>query len=225
NLFTRDSYGGSLYVSAPLSEFYRKRRFTQFSRVGASYQISLSSVKDPAANNDPNNPSSFIPVVYKQPNILTSRGTLTFSYDTRNASVDPTKGRELSVALAVAGLGGDVRTYQPTLSYTQFFPVRRKKSEHPEVFGFRLLAGTTGSFAITDKVKNANSLAFVDGVPIFERFFLGDEFTIRGYTVRSISPVAPVDTYITTQNVVFASIAANKPVVVPGLPASALSLG
>ena len=47
NLFTRDSYGGSLFVSAPLSEFYRKRRFTQFSRVGASYQLSLSSVKDP----------------------------------------------------------------------------------------------------------------------------------------------------------------------------------
>ena len=34
-----------------------------------------------------------------------------------------------------------------------------------------------GSFATSDKVKNANSLAFVDGVPIFERFFLGDEFT------------------------------------------------
>src|SRR6476620_5554444 len=66
NLFTRDSYGGSIYVSAPLSEFYRKRRFTQFSRVGASYQISLSSVKDPQANTDPNNPTSFIPIVYNQ---------------------------------------------------------------------------------------------------------------------------------------------------------------
>ncbi|HEV2837550.1 MAG TPA: outer membrane protein assembly factor BamA, partial [Pyrinomonadaceae bacterium] len=133
NLFTRDSYGGSIFVSAPLSEFYRKRRFTQFSRVGASYQLSLSSVKDPEVNTDPNNPTAFIPVIYSQPNILTSRGTLTFSYDTRNASIDPTTGRELSVAIALAGLGGDVRTYQPTLSYTQFFPVRRKKSTRPEV--------------------------------------------------------------------------------------------
>jgi outer membrane protein insertion porin family len=110
NLFTRDSYGGSIFVSAPLSEFYRKRRFTQFSRVGASYQLSLSSVKDPESNADPNNPTAFIPVVYRQPNILTSRGTLTFTYDTRNASVDPTNGRELSAAVAVAGQGGDVRT-------------------------------------------------------------------------------------------------------------------
>ena len=225
NLFTRNSYGASIFASAPLSEFYRKRRFTQFSRIGASYQISLSSVKDPPANANPSNSSSFIPVVYRQPNILTSRGTLTFSYDTRNASIDPTNGREFSVALAVAGLGGDVRTYQPTMSYTQFFPVRRKKSTRPEVFGFRIIAGTVGSFATTSKVRNANSLAFVDGVPIFERFFLGDEFTIRGYNVRSIGPIAPVDSFITSRNVVFAENGSGKPLLVQGLPASAANLG
>jgi outer membrane protein insertion porin family len=225
NLFTRDSYGASIFVSAPLSEFYRKRRFTQFSRVGASYQVSLSSVKDPEVNTDPSNPEAAIPVIYRQPNILTSRGTFTFSYDTRNASIDPTSGRELSAAIALAGLGGDVRTYQPTLSYTQFFPMRRKRSERPEVFGFRIIAGTVGSFATTEKIRNANSLAFVDGVPIFERFFLGDEFTIRGYNVRSISPISPVDRFITSQNVVIAENFAGPPVVIPGIPAAAASLG
>jgi outer membrane protein insertion porin family len=223
-LFTRKSFGGSLFASAPLSEFYRKRRFTQFSRVGASYQFSTSSVEDPAVNTS-GNPNQFIPVVYSQSSIITSRITGTFTYDTRNASVDPTSGREFSLGLALAGLGGDVRTYQPTLSYTQFVPMRRKRSEHPEVFGFRIIAGTVGSFAITDKVRNAQSLAFVDGVPIFERYFLGDEFTIRGYNVRSISPIAPLNTFITSRNVVIASNASGAPVAVPGLPPELTSIG
>ncbi|MGI8733457.1 MAG: outer membrane protein assembly factor BamA [Pyrinomonadaceae bacterium] len=224
NLFTRNSYGGSIFASAPLSEFYRKRRFTQFSRIGASYQFSTSSVTDPEVNLE-NNPEQFIPVVYAQPNIITSRGALSFTYDTRNASVDPTTGREISIGVSLAGLGGDVRTYQPTLSYTQFFPVRRKKSDRPEVFGFRIIAGTVGSFAISNKVRNSQSLAFVDGVPIFERYFLGDEFTIRGYNVRSISPIAPLDTFVTSRNVVIARNAFGDPVTVTGVPSPLNAIG
>jgi outer membrane protein insertion porin family len=225
NLFTRTSYGASVFASAPLSEFYRKRRFTQFSRVGLSYQFSTSSVTDPEVNTDPENPTQFIPVIYKQPNIITSRVTGSFNYDTRNASIDPTAGRELSVLLAVAGLAGDVRTYQPTVTYSQFFAVRRKRSERPEVFGFRIVAGTVGSFATSAKIREAQSLAFVDGVPIFERFFLGDEFSIRGYNVRSISPLVPLDTFVTSQGVVIASNPAGPPVQVAGVPANLATVG
>ena len=219
NLFTRNSLGGSLFASAPLSEFYRKRPFTQFSRVGLSYQLSTSSVKDPPVNAQGQS-TEFIPVVYRQPSILTSRATGSFVYDTRNASIDPTKGRSLTASMALAGLGGDVRTYEPTLEFTQFYPIRKKRSEYPEVFGFRILLGSVGSFAQTAKVRNSNSLAFIDGVPIYERFFLGDEFTIRGYNVRSISPVSPLDNYITSRNVVFATNGTGTANAVPGLPQS-----
>ncbi|HYW74097.1 MAG TPA: outer membrane protein assembly factor BamA [Pyrinomonadaceae bacterium] len=224
NLFTRNSIGGSIFASAPLSEFYRKRPFTQFSRVGLSYQLSESNVKDPPVNTS-GNTTQFIPVIYAQPNIITSRVTGSFVYDTRNASIDPTKGRSISASVGLSGLFGDVRTYEPTLEYTQFIPVRNKRSEFPQVFGFRILLGTVGSFATTEKIKNANSLAFVDGVPIYERFFLGDEFTIRGYNVRSISPVTPLDNYITSRNVVLANNAAGTPNVVPGLPAAFAAIG
>ncbi|HEX3144665.1 MAG TPA: outer membrane protein assembly factor BamA [Pyrinomonadaceae bacterium] len=223
NLFTRNSIGGSIFASAPLSEFYRKRPFTQFSRVGLSYQLSESNVKDPPVNAAGG--TNFIPVIYAQPNIITSRVTGSFVYDTRNASIDPTRGRSISASVALSGLLGDVRTYGPTLEFTQFYPVRNKKSEYPHVFGFRILLGTVGSFATTEKIKNANSLAFVDGVPIYERFFLGDEFTIRGYNVRSISPVTPLDNFITSRNVSVAVNSVGTPQTVPGLPASLAAIG
>src|SRR6266403_1947405 len=224
NLFTRNSLGASIFASAPLSEFYRKRPFTQFSRVGLSYQLAQSSVKDPAVNTT-GTADQFIPVIYRQPSIITSRATATFVYDTRNASIDPTAGRSLTLAVGLAGLGGDVRTYQPTIEFTQFYKLRNKKSQHPHVFGFRILAGTTGSFATSAKVRNANSLAFVDGVPIYERFFLGDEFTIRGYNVRSISPITPLDTYITSRNVVVSANPTGTPIPVAGLSQAFASIG
>jgi outer membrane protein insertion porin family len=219
NLFTRESIGASVFASAPLSEFYRKRPFTQFSRVGLSYQISKSSTKDPEVNTA-DNPDQFIPVVYRQPSILTSRVTASFVYDARDykGGIDPTSGRSLSIGLSFAGLLGDVRTYQPTIEFMQFYPMRNKKSTHPHVFGFRIQAGTVGSFATSGKVKNANSLAFVDGVPIYERYFLGDEFSIRGYPPRGISPFTPLDFYLTSRNVVLALNDFGAPVSVPGLP-------
>jgi len=181
-------------------------------------------VTDPAVNTS-GSAEQFIPVIYRQPNILTSRVTATFAYDTRNANIDPTAGRSLSIGLGFAGLGGDVRTYQPTLEFTQFYAMRNKRSENPDVFGFRILAGTVGSFATSSKIRNANSLAFVDGVPIYERFFLGDEFTIRGYNVRSISPVTPLDNFITSRNVVIATNNAGTPLVVPGLSPTLSTIG
>jgi outer membrane protein insertion porin family len=217
NLFTQDTYGVSLFASAPLSEFYRKRRFTQFSRVGLSYQFSATTIKEPPVNEEGG--ANAIPIITTTPNIITSRITPTFVYDSREysgAGIDAVGGSQITFASAISGLGGDVRTYQPTLQYMKFLKMRRKRSQNPEVFGFRLLAGTIGSFGTTDKIRNANSLSFVNGVPLYERFYLGDETTIRGYNVRSIGPVAPVESYITSRNVTLATNQTNDPINVPG---------
>jgi outer membrane protein insertion porin family len=202
NLFTQATYGGNVFATAPLSEIYfKKRRFTQFSRVGLTYQLTATTIKDPPNNEDP---LLAVPVVFDQPNILTSRITATFVYDSRQPAangIDTLRGTQIAASLGFAGLGGDVRTYSPSLTFTHFVPVRKKKSKNPEVFAFRILAATVGSYALTDTVRNANSLSFVGGVPIYERFYLGSENDIRGYTSRSIGPVAPFDTYVTARNV------------------------
>lgn len=208
NLFTQTTYGANVFATAPLSElFFKKRRFTQFSRLGLTYQFSGTSIQDPEINST-GDVSQTIPVIYRQPNILTSRITGTFAYDTRQPAkngIDTLRGTQLSLSLAFAGLGGDVRTYQPSVSFSKFIPVRNKKSQNPHVFAFRILAGTTGSWSIKDKIRNANSIAFVGGVPVYERYYLGSENDIRGYDSRSIGPLAPFDTYVTSRNVTLAT--------------------
>jgi outer membrane protein insertion porin family len=208
NLFTQTTYGASVFATAPLSEFFfKKRRFTQFSRLGLTYQLSATSIADPKVNASAD-PAARIPVLYRQPNILTSRITGTFAYDTREPSangIDTNRGKQLTISLGFAGLGGDVRTYSPSATYSQFIPIRNKKSKSPDVFAFRILAATTGSWSLSRKVKNANSLSFIGGVPAYERFFLGSENDLRGYDSRAIGPVAPFDTYVTTRNVILAN--------------------
>lgn len=209
NLFTQTTYGASIFATAPLSElFFKKRQFTQFSRIGLSYQFSATSIADPEVNQAAD-PAARIPVIYRQPNILTSRITGTFVYDTRRPAangIDTNGGKSLSISLAFAGLGGDVRTYQPNVTYSQFIPVRKKTSKNPHVLAFRIQAGTIGTWSVTDKIRRANSLSFVGGIPAYERYYLGSENDIRGYNSRSIGPVAPFDTYVTSRNV---SVATN----------------
>jgi len=222
NLFTQTTYGANVFATAPLSElFFKKRRFTQFSRVGLTYQFSATSIADPEVNASAD-PAATIPVIYRQPNILTSRVTGTFVYDTRQPAangIDTVNGKSLSFSVAFAGLGGDVRTYQPNITYSQFIPVRNKKSKNPHVVAFRLMAGTIGTWSITSKIRDANSISFVGGVPAYERYFLGSENDIRGYDSRAISPIAPFNTYITSRDVKLTTNASGTPDTNTGLPA------
>lgn len=221
NLFTSNTYGATVFATAPLSEFLPKRPFSRFSRIGLSYQLSTTSITEPTVNQL-NDATTTIPVLFPQPRIITSRVTPTFVYDTRQPSsngIDTARGRQLTASFALSGLGGDVRTYQPSVSYSQFTPVRRKNSKDPEVFAFRLLAGTIGSFATSDAVRNSNSLNYIGGIPRYERYYYGGEQDVRGYDTR-FGPIAPYDAFVTTRNVVAATNATGTPVAIPGLTAA-----
>jgi outer membrane protein insertion porin family len=221
NLFTQTTYGASVFATAPLSElFFKKSAWTQFSRVGLTYQFSATSIQDPPVNSG-TDPTKIIPIVFAQPNITTSRITGSFVYDSRQPSsngIDMLTGKQLAVSVALAGLGGDVRTYQPSVVYSQFIPMRRKNSPGAEVFAFRIQAGTLGSFATTEKIRTSNSLSFISGVPYYERYFLGSENDIRGYNTRAISPLATIEGYLTTRNVVVADNFSGTPTEATNVP-------
>jgi outer membrane protein insertion porin family len=201
SLFTQETAGGSVELSAPLALFTKRfRKYSNFARLGLSYYLATSRILDPKVNRD-NDTSNDIPVTYSQPRILTSRITPSLFINTLNAALDPTRGQSLFLGLSFAGgvLGGDVRTISPSIEYKFFKPIFAKNSDRPHVFGMRLQAGHVRSFGETLSTK---SLAFVGGVPITERYFLGGENDVRGYNVYSISPVVRYDYFRSTRNVV-----------------------
>jgi outer membrane protein insertion porin family len=197
-LFTQQTAGGSVNISAPLQVFTRRlERYSRFTRVGASYSFSGTSVQDPEVNRDAD-PKNDIPVTFSQPRIITSRFAPFLSFNTLNSSLDPTRGQSLTATFSLAGgpLGGDVNVFSPSFEYKFFMPALRRRSERPHVFGMRFLAAHARAFGTP---IDTGSLSFVGGVPIFERFFLGGEFDIRGYNIRSISPVVQVDSFLSTR--------------------------
>lgn len=199
-LFTQKTAGGSVNVSAPLQLFTRKwPNFAGLTRLGLSYSLTTNSIQDPGVNRDAD-PTNDIPVTFTQPRILTSRIQPTLYYNTKNASMDATRGQSLFVGFGLAGgiLGGDVKTFSPSVEYQLFVPVFRKRTDKPHVLAMRARADHIRTFGTP---FDTNSLSFVGGIPIFERFFLGGEFDIRGYNFRSISPVVASESFLSTRNV------------------------
>ncbi len=150
-----------------------------FTRLGLTYGYDLSRI-DPlttAANVLFNN-IAYVgvggPHLTATSGIQTSRLVPSFTYDTVNSYFFPTGGKELDLEASFAGIGGNVRTFQPTLSFRYFHTLGWHN-----VFGFRLL----GSF-IT---------GYAGGVPpSFDRFYIGGEQTIRGFDLLSVTPIAEV---------------------------------
>jgi outer membrane protein insertion porin family len=74
-------------------------------------------------------------------------------------------------------LGGNVKSVTNVFSYTQFRPVFKKRN----VLGFHFTSAYTTGYGGGE-------------VPPFSRFYMGGENDLRGYDIRSISPVTFIPT-------------------------------
>jgi outer membrane protein insertion porin family len=172
--FQQNSAGFTVFASYPL------RR--SFARLGLTYSYSKSSLQA----------FSFASQAYFEAinfrglegpsalsGITTSQVMPTYLYNTINDAWNPSSGKYIYAALAVSGsiLGGNVNTIRPILEVKYFHPVAKKRSEKPMAIGMRLLASTVTGFG--GRVA-----------PPFSRFYVGGEEDIRGFDIRSVSPVA-----------------------------------
>ncbi|MGA8154216.1 MAG: outer membrane protein assembly factor BamA [Terriglobales bacterium] len=174
--YTQQSKGFSINLSHPIHR--------SFKRVGISYQFDDSSIVAlTTASKTLFDFLSFSGI--SGPNalngIITSKIVPSYSKNTLDRALFPHSGTSLSVAAEFAGLGGTVRTIRPVIEYKHWIPVQKRRN----TIGYRIL----GSF-----------LTGYGGLvpPPFQRFYNGGENDLRGFDIRSISPVAFLPTTTTT---------------------------
>jgi outer membrane protein insertion porin family len=117
--------------------------------------------------------------------IITSKIFPNFSFNTLDSGVSPHSGHQMTAGMELAGLGGTVRSVRPVISYKQFIPMQHRRN----AFGFNVQGSYISGFG--DLVA-----------PPFQRFYMGGEYDLRGFDIRTISPVAflPSSNQITLTN-------------------------
>ncbi len=178
--YTQSSVGFTTSLSYPL------RR--SFKRVGVTYSLDRSSLV--ALSTASKTLFDFIAFRgISGPNavngIITSSIFPNFSFNTLDSGISPHRGHQMTLGMQLAGLGGTVRSVRPIIQYKQFIPVQNRRN----AIGFNV----QGSF-----ISGYGGLV----APPFQRFFMGGENDIRGFDIRSISPVAflPSSNVITLTN-------------------------
>jgi outer membrane protein insertion porin family len=103
-----------------------------------------------------------------------SKVTPSFVHNTVDHPIFPNTGKRLTASIDLAVLGGNTNFYKPRVEWIAFFKHLPRTS-----FGFRAQA------------EYIAPVGSVQSLPIFERLFLGGEYSVRGFDIRSIGPSVP----------------------------------
>jgi outer membrane protein insertion porin family len=193
NQFTQESTGGNLLFGFPVADF--SRLFMTYSYESTSVSDFNEAFFDPTCyyreggcrDISLNDPSQLTPdaleLLRRNPfltdSLLIGQGgkrtiskvVPSFVFNTVDNPIFPSTGRRLSASMDIAGLGGNTRFLKPSLEAVGFFRHTGRTS-----FGFR--AQVQYIRPMGDTVQSI--------LPIFERLYLGGEYSVRGFDIRSI---------------------------------------
>jgi outer membrane protein insertion porin family len=195
--YTQDSTGGNLTFGFPVANF---------SRVFMNYSYEQIGIKDLnealidsscllraggcSVINSVNNLSQLTeaqqqvlqrnPFVYDS--LLIGQGgkrtiskiVPSFVHNTVDNPIFPNQGKRYTASLDLAVVGGNTKYYKPSL----------------EGVWFKRLSGRT-SIGGRAQFQYITPLGSTTSLPIFERLFLGGEYSVRGFDIRSIGPTVP----------------------------------
>jgi outer membrane protein insertion porin family len=177
--YIQNSDGFTVFASYPLKKL-------GFSRLGLTYGFTATSITGLSTAST----ALFDVLQFQQlegPSSLNgiheSKITSTLSYNTVNNPVNPTSGKSIFFSSSFEGgpIGGNVNTVSEIVEAKYFRPHYHKRN----VIAVRLLGAFETGYG--GKV-----------IPPFSRFYLGGEDTLRGFDIRTVSPVVFVPTLTST---------------------------
>jgi outer membrane protein insertion porin family len=173
--YTQNSDGFTIFASYPI-------RRLGFTRVGLTYGYTATSIKSLSTAAT----ALFSALQFQQlagPSSLTgihsSRIVPSLTYNTVDNPVNPTHGKSIFTSFALEGgpIGGNVNSITETTEFKYFRPNYHRRN----VIAMRFLGSFTTGFS--GKV-----------VAPYSRFYLGGETDLRGFDVRTVSPVVFIPT-------------------------------
>jgi outer membrane protein insertion porin family len=178
--YTTTSKGFTLSASYPLHR--------SFKRIGATYSYDVSSlVALTDASKQLFNYLAFAGISGPSAlnGIVTSKILLDFSKNSLDAGLYPHSGTRYTLGGDIAGIGGTVRTIRPFADFQHFIPMQNRRN-------------TIGIHGLASFLSGYGGLV----APPFQRFYMGGENDLRGFDIRSVSPVAflPSSTTIALRN-------------------------
>jgi outer membrane protein insertion porin family len=178
--FTQDSVGGNFILGYPIAKNLRLFGGYGYERIKV-FDINEAYLSPAALIGNP---------VLRDSLLIDSGGvrtvgktTYSLVYNTINQPIFPSDGERYTAAVDIAGIGGT----------TEFIRMRFESIYYMPIKG-RLSAGIRAEGQWVMPYGSTLTL------PIFEKFFLGGEYSVRGFDMRSIGPRDPISGVVTGGN-------------------------
>jgi outer membrane protein insertion porin family len=169
--FTQRSAGAVLTLGLPLSGFSRFYTNYSYQRVRVTEINELYQDPTVLARNPFLRDSLLIGQSGER---IISKIVPSYIYNTVDQPIFPTTGKRVTLSVDLAGLGGNTNFYKPMVEGVWYL-------RH----GSRLTLGMRGQAEYIHSFTGSREL------PIFEKLFLGGEYSVRGFDIRTIGPQDP----------------------------------
>ncbi len=120
--------------------------------------------------------------------IVTSLATFSYSYNTVNNPLRPRTGKEISAAMQVAGIWGNVRYFSPFIAYKSYRSMHYLMPNPSDAMCWRFVRSLVTSRAMAAMLLLRRTASTAGG-----------EAELRGFDVRSATPYGYVPTRQTVQ--------------------------